>query len=338
MKRSIIVVLALVLGLAQIYAGAKAEDKAPGGGSNAAALELLRVGVMTDSTTDYALSIGESEGIWVKNGLKIESAGFAMGINTIDAVTLGQMDVGFGADFAVLNRLGGSATSPLRIFAGLGASSPDSWKYYAREDLKTPADLAGKSSVVQLGTVVEYWLSKTLSNFKVNPASVKLLPVESPMEGVALVQNGSAAGMWASARAAETVSKIPGVHAIADLSGTGAPTVSVVLATEQFLKEHQSAAAKYLKSMQEIWDFMDKNPQRAAEIINKASGTPVEQVLINLQAGSRYIKFDQEVFDTLQNLYNWTNEQGIIKYPYDLKKYINVDALNAAYPGREQFK
>jgi hypothetical protein len=55
------------------------------------------------------------------------------------------------------------------------------------------------------------------------------------MEGVALIQNGSAVAMWANARPALALNGIEGVHAIADLSAAGAPTLSIYVATEQFL-------------------------------------------------------------------------------------------------------
>jgi ABC-type nitrate/sulfonate/bicarbonate transport system substrate-binding protein len=95
---------------------------------------------------------------------------------------------------------------------------------------------------------------------------------------------------------------------------------------------------KFLQATQEIYDFIEKDPQRAAEIVNKALSAPVEQVLINIKSQVNYVKLDQKVFDGLNTLYRWTEANGIVKYPYDLHKYTNVDALNTAFPGRGTFK
>jgi NitT/TauT family transport system substrate-binding protein len=301
-------------------------------------VEKIRLGVMTDTISAYAADIGIAEGIFARNGLDVEEASFAAGINTIDAVTTGSMDIGFGADFAVLNRLGGSPETPLRIFTGLGEGALDSWKLYAQgEDILSPSDLTGKPVVTRLGTVEEYWHAKTLTSNGVALETVIFLPVDATMEGVVLLRNGDAAAMWANARPAESLNKIPGVHVIADLSAVGAPTLSLAVATEQFLTDRKPAAEKYLKSMREIFDFIAAEPRKAAEIIQKVSSTPVEQTLLNINNNVNYIDFNQQIFDALENLYQWAEANKVIKYPYDLHKYIDTDALKSAFPGRGEF-
>jgi NitT/TauT family transport system substrate-binding protein len=302
-------------------------------------IEKIRLGVMSGSVTAYAADIGLAEGIFEKHGLQVETASFAAGINTIDAVTLGQMDIGFGADFAVINRLGGSADSPLRIFAGLGEGTPSAYQLYARGDsIKTPADLRGKNILVSLGTVTEYWTAKALGAGGLSEADVKILPIDSAMEGVALIQDGTAQAMWAAAQAGEALRKTEGVHRIADISIAGAPTVNVAVATEQFLRDRPGAALKYLQALQEIYDFIAQNPQRAAEIVRKESGSPAAITLINLENNVNYIRFDQRFFDSLDSIRQWVSEKGMIKYPYDLHRYVDVRALEAAFPGRAEFK
>jgi NitT/TauT family transport system substrate-binding protein len=328
--------LAFFLGTALIGMGCAKKQPVS---EQAGTIDKIRLGVMIDSILAYAADIGIAEGIFAKHGLEVDIASFAAGINTIDAVTIGQMDIGFGADFAVLNRLGGSPDTMLRIFYGLGEGTLDSWKLYAQGDsIKSPADLVGKPVIVQLGTVGEYWHAKTFASSGVDLASVNFVPIDSTMEGVALIQNGTAAAMWANARPAEALNKIEGVHTIADLSAVGAPTLSFGVSTEQFLTTHQDAVVKYLKGMQEIYDLINNNPQRAAEIVRQVSSTLVEQTLINIKNNTNYIDFNQRIFDAANSLYQWTEANGVIKNPYDLHTYVNVDALKAAFPGRGEFK
>ncbi|MDR0685701.1 MAG: ABC transporter substrate-binding protein [Spirochaetaceae bacterium] len=335
MKKLTVSLIVVSAAFAFLGAGCSKKQNAAAGGG----LEKIRLGVMTDSISAYAADIGVSEGIFAKNGLEAEIASFAAGINTIDSVTTGSMDIGFGADFAVLNRLGGSPETPLRIFTGLGEGALDSWKLYAQgAGIRAPSDLAGKPVVTRLGTVEEYWHAKTLTSSGVALETVHFLPVDATMEGVVLLKNGDAVAMWANARPAEALNNIEGVHVIADLSAVGAPTLSLAVATEQFLTGRQSAAEKYLKSMQEIFDFIAANPQRAAEIIQKASSTPVEQTLLNIRNNVNYIEFDQQIFDALESLYVWAEENKVVKYPYDLRKYVDTGALKSTFPGRGEFQ
>jgi NitT/TauT family transport system substrate-binding protein len=334
-ERSFTVFLAALL-LGAVLTGCSKTQTTP---SQTETVDKIRLGVMTDSILAYAADIGNAEGIFARHGLEVDVASFAAGINTIDAVTIGQMDIGFGADFAVINRLGGSPTSVLRIFYGLGEGALDSWKLYARgASIRTPADLAGKPVVTRLGTVEEYWHAKTISSSGIDLASVNFLPVDATLEGVALIQSGAAVAMWANARPAEALNKIEGVRTIADLGAVGAPTLSLGVSTEEFLTTRRDAVVKYLKAMQEIYNLINSDPQRAAEIVQKVSSTPVEQTLINIKSNTNYIDFNQKIFDAIESLYQWTEANGVIKNSYNLHSYINVDALKAAFSGRGEFK
>jgi NitT/TauT family transport system substrate-binding protein len=95
---------------------------------------------------------------------------------------------------------------------------------------------------------------------------------------------------------------------------------------------------KYLRATEEIYQFLQNNPQRTAEIVNKVNAVPISQVLTNLETWANYVEFDQKFYDTLERMYTWAENGGIIKYPYDLHTYVNVDALKAAFPGRGEFK
>jgi NitT/TauT family transport system substrate-binding protein len=335
-KRNSRFFLPVIMLCAVLFSAGCAKKQTPP--ESAGAVDKIRLGVMTDSITDYAGAVGNAEGIFAGHGLDVEITSFAAGINTIDAVTIGQMDIGGGADFAVLNRLGGAPASPLRIFAGLGDVVNNSHLYTRDPSVNSPADLAGKSIVVQLGTVNEYYHAQTLAAAGVLQSSVKFLPVESPMEGVVLIQNGTAQAMWANGRAEEALKSIEGARSIAQLDTYVASTVHVGIATEQYLKENQRAVEKYLQATEEIYRFILENPQRTAEIVNKLNATPVAQVLTNLQTWINYVEFDQKFYDTMDRLYEWAEAGGIIKNPYDLHTYVNADALRAAFPGRGGFR
>jgi NitT/TauT family transport system substrate-binding protein len=326
---------AIFLSTALIISGCTKKQTAP---QTTEIIDKIRLGVMTDNFNDYAGAVGNSEGIFAKYGLEVEITSFARGINTIDAVTIGQVDIGGGADFAVLNRLGGSQTTPLRIFTGMGYTLNAHNLYTKDPSINSPADLAGKSIVVNLGSVDEYYAAQTLNAVGIPQPNVTFLPIDGAMEGVALIRNGTAQAMWATGRAAESLKTIEGIRSVARLSTYVASTANVAIATEQYLEENQRAVEKYLRATEEIYQFFRDNPQRTAEIVNKVNATPVAQVLTNLKTWANYVEFDQKFYDTLERMYTWTEKRGIVKNPYDLHTYVNVDALKAAFPGRGEFK
>ncbi|AEF86278.1 putative lipoprotein [Treponema primitia ZAS-2] len=299
-------------------------------------IDKIRLGVMAGAT--LVADVGVADGIFKKHGLDVEITTFAAGINTIDAITIGQLDIGLAADFAILNRIGGTPNSPLRIFTGNASILNNSQLFSQDPSVKTPADLAGKSVLVHLGTVGEYYWAQTWTGVGVPESRIKYLPVDSPLEAVAVLQTGAAQGYYANGKTAEEVKKIEGIHVVGELHDYVPSTVGILIASEQFLREHQRAVEKYLKALDELYGIVAKDPQRAAEISYKTSGVPVEIGLQTLKTQTLAVDVNQDTFDALKAMYQWLEGKGLIKYPYDLYKTVDTTALKAAFPDRAVYK
>ena len=68
--------------------------------------QTVRLGVWTGGIDHYLAVVGTEQGIFQKHGIDLETTEFASGINTIDAIVTGQLDIGMIADFAGVNRIG----------------------------------------------------------------------------------------------------------------------------------------------------------------------------------------------------------------------------------------
>ncbi|MDR3354543.1 MAG: ABC transporter substrate-binding protein [Synergistaceae bacterium] len=302
----------------------------------------IRVGVMAGETDSFVAPIGEELGIFKKYGLEVKFQAFSAGINTVDALTLGQLDFGMAADFAILNRIGATDKSDLRIytkFALAKAGTPFSWKFYVTDDsVKSPADLSGKSVALRKGTVEEYWTARLLEVAGVDPKSVKELPIGSPQEGVAVLKSKQAAGMWGGGQASVELSKIASVRTIADLATINSQTVTVLLSTQKFLSENKEVVVNYIKALDEIVRFINDEPEKTAEIVQKRTNIPADQVLVNLERNEIEVGFTQATIDTLDAINKWGLEFGFIKNTFETRDYVNVDALKEAIPGSVNYK
>jgi NitT/TauT family transport system substrate-binding protein len=299
----------------------------------------IRLGVMVDMATSYIPILGDELGLYKKYDVDVNSQEFSAGINTLDALALERLDLGQAADFAALNRIGGTEKSNLRIYAKLSTSRPESQNFYVKDDtVASPKDLAGKSIALRKGTVDEYWVARLLELNGVDPKSVKLLPVSNYPDGVAIVQSGRATGMWATGKAGVTLAATEGVRKIADLSTIIAPTVTVLISTQKYLDENKEIMVRYLKAVDEILEFMANDPEKAGEIINKKTNVPVEQVVLNIKREAIKLEFNQLTIDSLDRINKWGHDAGVIKIPYDVRNYVNVDALRDAFPDRVEYK
>jgi NitT/TauT family transport system substrate-binding protein len=314
--------------------GTGGSTAASGGGTNSAGLAPLRLGVMTDNATAYVATIGVEKKIFQKNHLDVKVSAFGVGIDTVNAVTTNQADIGFAQDFAILNRIGAAPSGNLKIFTELNrsnANSPAAYQFVGK-NISSPAELAGKGIITNKGTVVEYWIAKTLEKYKVDPSSVKLYPIESAQEGLALLQSGQASAEWTSGKGAALAKAIPGVKTIATLKTIDTPTIALGVSTESYLKDHPTEVKNYLTSLNQIYQFIEKNPDEAAAILQKANNIPKDQALLNLEASKNQLQFTQDTLTTLNDITQWGVKNGVIKNNFDVKSYVNTDALKATFP------
>jgi NitT/TauT family transport system substrate-binding protein len=316
-------------------AEAAATSEAPASAAAPAGPETVRLGVMVDSPAAYAAAYGNAEGTFEKYGVTVDVSTFSMGIETLDAIALGQKDIGGGADFAVVNRFGAGADNQLRAFAVESTSKTNSGQLWTVAGaVQSIADLKGKNVVTQLGTVVEYWLAVALAGAGLGEGDVNLAPVDSPMAAVALLQNGSADAAILNQVAAQTAQEIDGARVLADLNGLVSPTLSLAISTESYLTQHATAVTNYLKAQGEIFALFESDPEGSAKVLAKALNAPEETLLINLQNTNFWLDLTNEEIDTMRDIYDWAIGQDKIPYPYTMDDFIDPAPLTAAAPAK----
>jgi NitT/TauT family transport system substrate-binding protein len=172
----------------------------------------------------------------------------------------------------------------------------------------------------------------------VDPGTVKILPVSSYAEGVAIIQSGQATAMWATGKAGANLRETKGVRNMADLSTIDSPTVTLLLAREEFLTRNRPLLVRYLKATSEILDFMAGSPERAGEIVNRKTNVPIDQVVANIQREIIRLDFTEETLRALNEINLWGKESGLIKTGYEVIDYVDVQALREAFPDRVDLK
>jgi NitT/TauT family transport system substrate-binding protein len=65
----------------------------------------IRVGVNSSDDNQYLKILDDHTGFLKDRGIDLVTTEFAAGINTIDAITTGQLDIGNFADYAGINRI-----------------------------------------------------------------------------------------------------------------------------------------------------------------------------------------------------------------------------------------
>lgn len=161
-------------------------------------LTNVRLGIMTGYVDQIIAIVAQQKGFYKENGLNVTTSEYAAGINTVDAATTDQIDIGLVADYAYVNRIGNTAgDSELRLIANFASSSNTSL-YVNPKTVKSLSDLKGKNIIELPGTVWEYWAALSIQSAGLTTKDVHLTKVSSNAEALAVAQSGEGDAFWAN--------------------------------------------------------------------------------------------------------------------------------------------
>ncbi|MDN2454136.1 ABC transporter substrate-binding protein [Lactobacillus sp. UCMA15818] len=330
---SLAVIIAIIF--AAVY-GLKTVDSSSKKSSTSST--TIRLGLMTNSGGQYLAAIAKKEGYFSKYNLKVNTTTFSSGIETVNAITTKQLDIGYVADFAALNRFGSSNKSNLKIFAKLSSSGGSGVKLYTAKTINSLADLKGKNILTSKGTVTEYWVAKTLKKAGLKESQVNLLSVETGQEGLALMKSGKASAVWASGQDAEKLKKTGKFKVLTTQGKITSPTLAFAISNKKFLKEHPKAAIAYLKAINDSIKLVQSHPQKAAKIVASALNVPKKTVLATFKSTNFKVSFEQSTYNDLKSIYKYLANNGSLKHTYDIDDYIDTTTLKKAISGSVSYK
>lgn len=295
-------------------------------------LQPLRLAVMTGMFNHYTALIGVEQGIYKKYGIDLQITEYPAGINTVDALVTGQADLGFVADFAIVNRIGNTLDSTNLVIVSEVQGGPVNGGLYVDPQYKDNlAGLDGKGFVSTVGTVAEYYNSKIFEYLGFDESRQQLLNSDNPQTSLALAQKGDAAAVFASGANAKLYEGIGWVNAV-DASKLNINTYSFDVATEDFNKNNGALIAQYLQATQESFEYIVSHLDESAAYLEKTLGVNADVVKADWSAAKSAIGFSEDGALQLEAIEKWAFEKEKFKQDYAIRDYINTDAVKIAFP------
>lgn len=300
-------------------------------------LQTIRLGVMTAYVDSWVAIVGQEKGIYEKYGIDLQRTDFAAGINTVDAVTTNQIDIGFTADFAGINRIGNTQdNTDIRYFAGISIGK-NSQLYVNPEVITSKEDLKNARIITQLGTVWEYYNANALEYAGYDAKDYEIIAVDSGQDGLALCSKGDADAFFSSGENASRLESY-GWKPLFSQEDIGAETYCLYMANNEYLNSNKELIGKFIQATQETMDYIKANIDDSATILNDKAGLDPE-VFKNTVADITYdTKVDQNSFDALQKLADWTQANGYYEKPVTVANYLNTDALASVFPDKVSYE
>lgn len=299
--------------------------------------EPFKINIAVDSGTfAYPFWVAQNKGILKKYNIEAEFQTYAYGIDTINAVQLDQADLGEAMDFAAVSRLGGA--SELQFISFIAGNKLSGSELYVLDDsIKEVKDLAGKSVVVQKGTVNEYIWAQLYAQYGIDPASVNPLYISSTAEGLALVKSGEADAIWAGGDTSAQIEDLGG-KSLGDYSLIGFAPQGFLMLKKSYLEKNEEGIERLLKALKEAADAINSDQHEAAEIIKDNFKIPAENIEKVLKNTIFDIRFSEEDFNQLDSVTKWSIENKLIKYDFNVKDYIYLNPLQAVFPDTITYK
>ncbi|MEE3392689.1 MAG: ABC transporter substrate-binding protein [Lachnospiraceae bacterium] len=301
-------------------------------------LPTVRLGVLSASNLLWEAQIGIDKGIFKKNGINVEYTEFGSGIESVNQIVAGNLDIGFVADFAGINRIGSTQDkTDLRFIAPLSKTATYAL-YVDPEQVSKIEDIKGKGVMVALGTVLEYFNGVTFTKGGFTKNDVDIIPLEAPTDVLALAKSEKAAAYWTAGETARKLQEDYGWKKLIGQADIGITTNNMFMANNAYANGNKETIAKFLKSFEEIADYEENNREDTIDYISKKDGIDKQFIEVSLDAEVRSDVFDQDVYDGLQIIENWCSENKFYDKDYSIKDFINAEALKSIDSSKVTYK
>lgn len=297
----------------------------------------IRVGINANSDNYYLKVLDEHTNFFADYGITYETAEFAAGINTIDALTIGQLDIGLFADYAGVNRIG-NTVSETHLKTIINTGNNNSYKLYVNpEKIKSGEDLVGANLVSMPGVVFEYEYAKAFEYYGINPADTNIVNVSSVAEAVALAASGEGDSFWAST-SVQPQFEAYGWVPLVDIATVDAKMYTFLVSTSDYLDTHQREVAKFLKASREGLQYIEEHQDEMADWVNADTGYDKELFKSSWNELEHDYLFKQDAYDDLVKVKTWCYQNGNFDTDYNVADFIDTTALSLVYPDSVDWK
>lgn len=207
-----------------------------------------------------------------KCGIRVEEKTFAKGLDVMQAIIAGELDVGATAsEAAISGRAGGAPIVAVAGFARGGA------RLVARPELgiRTVAQLKGRRVGVTRGAIQEVLLMAVLAKHGLSSAptpgkDVQLVYLSYPDLNQALLGKQIDAMMQSEPQSSQAINKAFGAEVLKPYDTPIGEPVRTLVMTEQFYRERRPAAEKFMRCFVEATRTFIDQPAVAEKYVREA--------------------------------------------------------------------
>jgi ABC-type nitrate/sulfonate/bicarbonate transport system substrate-binding protein len=204
----------------------------------------------------------------------------------------------------------------------------------ARNEIKAPKDLIGKTVATRVGSTGSWFISEYLKGNGIKASDVEVINLDTQVLPTALCRGDIAAFFIWEPFGSRALEVCPDrAHTLSNAKGylNGYAVVSARpgwLATPQ----GRETATRFLRAMIKGAGFAEKNFDAVAKYNAEKFGLSEKAARFQWEINGRHIGFDEVFFKDYCSLAGWMRETGLMKGPFDVREFIWTDGLVAIDP------
>jgi NitT/TauT family transport system substrate-binding protein len=257
---------------------ASSAKPAASAGSPAASAEPAKLVVAYGNITGTAIPlwIAADTGIFKKHGVDVDLELVKQGQSSVAAMVAGEAQIAMQGGPEVVN----VASQNVDVVVVEVGTPVYPYKLYVPADIKTPADLKGKTvDYGALGGATGLATAAAFRRMGLSQSDVKVATLGTQINGTAALLNGQTQARMTNLPDAGVLEKA-GFHALIDLAAEKAPSANLAAAVlRPWLNSHRSAVQQFVDATIEATVAAHKNRQQTVDIMKKYFKLDDDQVL-----------------------------------------------------------
>ena len=236
----------------------------------ARALDKLTVARAGAAVAFAGIEVGQETGIWQRLGLEIEAPTFGGDARVEQALTAGEVEIGFGAGPSMAYRVKGVPALAVAVIAG----PPYSFVVATRPDssVKTIDDLKGKRVGITTAGSGTYWMVRELARRKGwGPDGIVTVPLGEQRARAAALKSGEIDASVMTSMAAYDLEANKAARILLSYGDIIKDYIThLVLASDKLISERPDLLRRFLQGWFESVAYMKAHPDVGIRVAAKA--------------------------------------------------------------------
>ena len=271
--------------------------------------------------------VAKEAGIFEKNGLDVTINTGPSGSAMVPLLIGNQVQAVYGSDLAgVINH-----NIDNNVVAVADGTYLVKWLSVVGRNVADVEGLKGKRVGIAKGTGSEIFWKRVLEKRHLDPADFKMVDIEAP-EMLAATERGDIDGFavwepWPT----RTLSAVKGTKILQDAEGIF-NNINFVYMNRGWIDKNQDTAEKFMRSLVEGNDVIEKDRPAAIKMVSKFLKMPAELTAELMPKVEFDMTWTDRAVETIKIAEDQLAQQKKLKAPLDYKKYIDTDLLKKVRP------